>query len=518
MSLFNEIIKHSTQNFAKGGENLVAESKTITNESKEYDDMKKYLKDIQESYKSFKDRRKGFATFGRGSTNPNNDRTSLRDKYTKEQVQKWFSSPDEYEHELRELSSYLYVSKGLYYQMINFYVNLPTLDYVVAPLFEEFDDKKKIKRESNKAKKYCRDVLEKPNLRKILKAVLKDNAFYGYERKSDGTYYIQKLNPNYCRQGRLVGGLPTIEFDFSYFNNNETKLKFYSDEFINHYEDYKNKKANSKWIELNYKRTMCIPLESEDYNFPALTGIFDDLIDRDEFYEYLKDSTEIDTNKLLVQTVPMNDDGEILVPPDIVTAFQDAISDVLPPKVKLVSTPFKLNAENMTQSKMQQNNGISEMENLIASNSGIAQSIISNADAATSIKINLEMNTSYIFSILEKIEVWIKKRLSRLTLKKYPFTIEFLRTTNINKKDMFEMKYKMLSIGGSLSDVISAMGMNPDNYFGLLKMENSSKIKDLLQIPESIYTSSGKDEGGAPTKDNVGDDGEKTRDTDGNDR
>lgn len=491
----------------------MGKEKTEKDIQEEYD-YKQYKRKIQEKYSDLSYiNRMNFASFGRND-NPNIDRTTLRDAYKKEDVMRWFKNPDQYEKELRELSSFLYISKGIYYNMINFYSNIPALDYNVSPSFDDFDDEDKVEREYRKASKYCDDVLEKPNLRKIIKAILKDNAFYGYERKSDGDYFIQKLNPNYCRQGRLIGGQPSIEFDFSYFRIDKDKLRLYPREFVSMYNSYIDDGEN--WRELDYKNTMCIPLESEDYNFPALSGVSDDLIEMDDFYKYLKDSTELETNKLMIMKVPTNDEAEILVPPEVVQTFLQETADVLPKKAKIVGMPFELKAENLTQSKMQQNNGITEMEKLIASDSGISPAILSNASGATGVTTNIEVNSAYVFAIIEKIEVWLKKRLKRLCLNKYPFRVEFSRNTTVNRKEMFDMAHKMLTVGGSLRDIISAKGSNPDNYIGLLQMENMLGIKDLLQIPESIYTSSGKDggQGGAPEKDAVDltDAGEVSRD------
>lgn len=498
---------------------VVPSPKKVQGDFKNYNE---YLQAVQKKYSEFASLKKTFSAWGRSNTNPNIDRTALSSKYKKEDIIKWFTNPDQFEKELRELSSYLYIAKGDYYQRINFLVNLMTLDYVVIPDFIPLmNDKEKIYKEKTKADKYCSDILNKPNIRKTLKAIFKDNAFYGYERKSEGSYYMQKLNPNYCRQGVIRDGMPSIEFDFSYFKDtNEEKLDLYDKEFKRRYNSYKN--GGKQWQELNYMKSMCIPLESEDYNFPAFTGVFDDYINIDDFYQFLKDTTELDTTKLLFLKVPTSDeDAEILVDPDTVSTFVNNTAEVVSDKIKIVGMPFEVHSENLAQSKNQQNNGIKEMENLIGRNSGISQDILSSANSSSGLKINLEVNATYVFAVLEKIQLWVTKRLKHLTQKKYKFKIEFLKTTNINRKEEFEMAYKMLTIGGSLSDVISARGMNPTNYYNLLRMESIDGVKDLLQIPESIYTSSGKsNDGGAPSKDgtDLTDSGEKTKDTDGNDR
>ena len=83
---------------------------------------------------------------------------------------------------------------------------------------------------------------------------------------------------------------------------------------------------------------------------------------------------------------------------------------------------------------------------------------------------------------------------------------------------ILDMYYKLLSIG-TISPVISSMGMNPESYIKILQLENMEGIKDYLQVPSSMHTQpSGDGEGGAPSKgdDEIGDAGEQTRDDDGN--
>lgn len=448
---------------------------------------------------------------------------SLRDNYTKEDVQEWFSNPDKYEDELRDLSRYLYVSKGIYYTAINFYANLPTLDYNVVPMFYNFDetDKSSILNSKQKVADYCDDILDKAVVRGILKAVLKDNCYYGYEIKSGESYYLQRLPNTFCREGKLINGLPSIEFDFSFFDGQEERLAFYPREFATKYDTYKSDK-DQQWQILNHNYTICIPMESDDFNFPALTGIFDDLIDLDDYYKYMKETTALDTEKVVTQKPPMNEDtGQMLVNPDIVQFFQSALASVFDDRFKVVSTPFELDVIDFTKSKTANSgfDGVEKMKSATWNGTGIAKPVFGETDSASGLKVNYEINASFVFAILEKIERWLKQRLKRISTKKYPFKVEFLRTTNVYRKDTFDMHYKLLSVGGALSPLISSMGMNPESYIKILQLENMEGIKDHLRIPESMFTQpSGDNQGGAPSKDDdeIGDAGEQTRDTDGN--
>lgn len=449
---------------------------------------------------------------------------SLRDDYTKEDIKEWFLNPEKYEKELRDLSRYLYISKGIHYTSINFYTNLPTLDYNIVPMFYDFSEKAKpsILNSKQKVAGYCDDVLDKSVVRSIIKAVLKDNCYYGYEIQSGQSYYLQRLPNDFCREGQLVNGLPSIEFDFKFFDGQEDRVEFYPSEFKSKHEAYKEDRK-LQWQRLNHNYTMCIPLETDDFNFPALTGIFDDLLDLDDYYKYMKETTALDTEKVVVQRPTMNEDtGEMLVEPDVVQFFQTALASVFDDRFKVVSTPFALDTIDFTKNKMSNSgfDGVEKMKMATWNGTGIAKPVFGETDSASGLKVNYEINASYVFAIIEKLERWLKQRLPKISTKKYPFKVEFLRTTNVYRKDTFDMHYKLLSVGGALSPLISSMGMSPESYVKILQMENLEGIKDHLHIPDSMFTSSPDDDkkGGAPksSDDEIGDAGEQTRDDDGN--
>lgn len=480
-------------------------------------------KALRDNFEKLKD--KGFRAFSIIGKNNSKEKKfeTLKDTYTKEDIAKWFTNPEEHEKEIRDFSRLLYVSKGMYNVAINYYTNLPTLDYLLIPSFYNMKAKNAILESKNEAHEYCEDILNNVTLRSVLKAVLKDAAYYGYERNGGGSFYLQRLPNDYCREGAIVNGLPSIEFDFSFFDKNEDRLELYEREFNTKYQAYlnnTNKEVDLQWQPLDYNKTICVPLESEDFNFPALTGIFDDLMELDDYYKYMKDATELETSEILIQTPPMDEKtGELLVEPDDFLFFQNAIAEILDEKFKIVSTPFKINHIDFKKGKSGDAgfDGVDKKKDSIWNGAGITKTVFGDADGSTGQKINLEINTAYVFSIVDKIELWANKRLKRVGNSEYPFKVKFLRTTNMYRKEMFDMHKNLLDIGGSIETLISCAGFNPEDYKRLLMLENLEGVKDLLVLPQSIYTQPGdSDNTGRPKSDTVDDAGDKTRDGDGN--
>lgn len=481
------------------------------------------LDKIKASWDNFKE--KGMANFaafgmdGGGAERP----TTLTGDRTKDEVMEWFLNPDDFADEMRDMSRLYYIGNSIYYRTINYYTNLILLDYVLIPDFLEFEesDKEKIIKSKQKVKEYADSILKKPMVRNIIKAVLKDGAYYGYERKEGKVYFFQRLPNEYCREGAIVNGYPSIEFDFKYFDSDEELLELYDSEFTTKYNSYTNG-SEGEWQMLDPVKSLCVPMESEDFNFPALTSLFADLMDLDDYFNYMKQATETDVAKILIQKAPMNEEtGEMLVEPEDILFFQNAIAEILSDKYKVVSTPFDIDSINFTQSRSGDAgfSGVNDMKRKVMDGAGLSKAILGDTDTSTGLKYNHDVAVSFVFAIVEKIESWINFRLKTIASRKHGFKVGYLRTTGNNRNDVFDSMNDLLSIGGSLFYAIAATGMNPDDYMSLVQLENLLGYKDMLELPGSIYTQpGGKESEGRPEQDEVEETGEETRDTDGNDR
>lgn len=483
------------------------------------------IKEIRDKWSEI--RSKGYLNFASvglgGSLSGAEERESLVGDYTKEDVVGWFLNPDDYVDEIRNFSRLYYISSSIYYRTINYYTNLLLLDYVLIPtfFFMEEGDLEAIAKSKEKVAMYCNDIVNKPAMRNIIKAVLKDSYYFGYERKDGGKYYMQRLLNEFCREGGLVNGFPTVEFDFSYFDINPARLDMYDSEFTSKYNAYTNG-TEDKWQPLDPKKTMCIPMESEDFNFPALTSMFTDLIDLDVYYNYMKQATETDISKILIQKAPMNEEtGEMLVEPEDILFFQNAIAEILEDRYKVVSTPFQVDDISFARGKAGDAGftGLDDMKRKVLDGAGLSKAVLGDTDGATGLKYNHEVAVGFVFAIVEKIEAWVNHRIGSIGTRKFGFKVKFLRTTGNSQETVFEVMNKLLSIGGSLYTTISAAGVNPDDYMALVQLENLMGVKDMLSLPQSIHTQSNKDEEGEPGRpkqDEVEDTGEQQIDDDTN--
>lgn len=446
-----------------------------------------------------------FATINSGSLA---GYTGLSVSSEEDSINSLLEEPEGNLEEIRKISDATYRKKGVYFSVIQFLKNLPTLDYTLVPRFAFSEEKADlIMKHYQKVENYCEDILDKPNIRRILQAVLKDGCFFGVER-SDGkkNYYIQRLPNQYCRSGIIIKGLPSTEFDFSFFDDrlDDTVFDLYPPEFKTLYNAYGGD-TYLRWQMLDIDTSMCFLFDMDEVPLPVFTGALNSLAQIDGFYSNLKKSADNDTFMLLNQELPFDkEQGKVKVSRQIATTYHKNFSSLLPDGVNGITSPFPINSIKTTQSKADREMGIDKANKRVNDDLGVTPALFSEATNVSGIKANIEINANMVFSIIEKIETWMRKRLEMETPKSYRFKVKFLPTTNINRSELFALHEKLLNIGGSISPLFSIAGIDPDSYVGLLEMEKLLGIKDKLQIPQSVHTANttDSDTAGRPADEN----------------
>jgi hypothetical protein len=474
-----------------------------------------------------------FASLGEmiATTNP-----KTTTKYSKDDISNYLTNTQTYSSNLRAVSDYFYVSNGIYKNVINSFANLATLDNIILPsaLTLERKSDKSYAGYYDKVNAYAESIDIKLTTREILKSVAKYGGYVAYERNEGSEYYLQSLPLNYCRIKYKVGHDYQLEFNFKYFdkfyNQDELDLAWMSfpPEFKKLYNKYKNdKKSRSpEWQLMDIKRTVCILPDEDEANFvPMFSGMFEALLDNEEMKDMIALGEKLDITKLLVQKVPTDKDGNILMPKDLVQYFHNELKKILPEGANGVTTPMDINDVAFSNSAQSKEELLAKAERGAFVASGWSGGLFADNAGHTGLQMNVEVVTSNIYAILEKIESMFNRRFKTVaSTKTYEFKLQFYRTTNVNVGDNFDRMFKMLSIGGAIEPLISLCGFDPRTYATLLQVETDLGIKDLLVIPQSMHTQNGNqdtqtpsnDKGGNPKKQekDLTNDGAKSRNVD----
>ena len=182
---------------------------------------------------------------------------------TYDQVKSWLKDHNRYNQQIRRTSRELYSANGVYTNVVDYMVSLPTLDKVVysvnreAPEYKQAKEKYLTALRKIKDNQIARDIL--------LKSATEGTCFYYFEsnevaplpayltdldfdkltelNSDDFNCSVIPLPTDYCKIAGRKNSSYIVAFDMSYFdqflsNGLSIKLKRYPAEIRNHYKTY----------------------------------------------------------------------------------------------------------------------------------------------------------------------------------------------------------------------------------------------------------------------------------------
>jgi hypothetical protein len=443
--------------------------------------------------------------------------------YTKEQVEEFLDNPQKNEKQLREISNALYHRVSQYKRTVNYFAKLLTFAYNIEPYGLDIGKQNidKVKKQYIKISEFIELMNLKHEFQKICLVAFREDVFYGYEHMSDDSYFIQRLNSDYCQITSIEDGVYNFAFDFSYFDRDKDKLLIYPPEFESKYNIYK-KDMNQKWQELESKNTICIKVNEDiDYVVPPLAGTFASLYDIEDYKKLKKANGQIGSYKLLVQHIPMKKDSDklndFLIDFDTVMSFHNRSAESLPEEISMITTPMNLEAIDFAKN-MESHEYVAEAETSYWNGTGISQ-LLFGTEKSSSVGLTNSIKTDeqLAFGVLRQLERWVNRRL-KFEYKAFKFRVNMLNITIFNQQEFFENALKSAEFGLPTKSIIcSSLGISPVSISNLAFLENEVLGLNEKLIPlKSSHTGQGGDnpQNGKPTISDkkISDEGLKTRD------
>lgn len=488
--------------------------------------------DDENNLKNYEKKLNDFSFFERilradSGYNYNRDKDIYRTrKYSKEQVLTFLESPEKYQKQLREVGNYFFLTSSHYIRLLAYFDSMLTFDHFIIPNVNYNNLSgtaiEKFKRNYNKSIEYIDNYNIKFTLSYITTILLREGVFYGYERKSENSITIQRLNPDYCEISGKIDDVFVIRFNFSFFNGKENLLKYYPEDFKELYE--KSKKEKQFWQELDEDKAVCFKFDPVNtfYSIPPFSSVFEDISEIGDYKSLKKIKDELENYKLLLQKIPMKDkaqsDKDFLFTLELVAKFHENIKNVVPQGIGVISTPMEMKEYTFEKTKNEVDL-VGQAERRFFNASGTSSTLFNAEDSgANGIERSINVDEAMMFKLLRQFEVFYKKRLRSNVSKTNSFKLSLPDITIYNRSEMLDKAIKTSTYGFPKLFVAACMGMSNSDLVNTLSFEN-----DFLELPDSLIpaTSShvqGNDEGGRPTKSSskLSDEGEKTRDGDKN--
>lgn len=454
-------------------------------------------------------------------------------KYTKDDISDYLADPYRYEDELRRAVVYIYGASSHFRRMIQYFVSLSDLAYVVSPY--KIDPERANKKTVNTNYRKVLNLLSSMNIRtqfpQILTVCLREDTFYGTMHVNGDAVTIQQLPSEYCTITSIEDNVPNVTFNFSYFDTRQDMLDFYPEEFrIKYTELYLKDRIGSRWIELDAPTSFAIKCNNDilDYAIPPFVGILRDLFDLEDYRQLKLSKTALENYAMIVMTLGVNDQGEWTFDYKKAVQFWQNLDAVLPEEIGSILTPMPVEKISFEKSNIGDTDTITEAEQNLFTAAGVPSQIFNNPKAsAGALLLSIKADQAITYGIVKSIEDMLNRYLHYQKYGKN-FKVTFLDVSPFNRKEMGDQYLKACQYGvpmisyycasqGLGQAEIDCMNFLEDDVLGLA--EKFSPLRSSATLSSSDTSSNekavaGNDNGaGAPQKDDgdLTDSGEQSR-------
>ncbi|OUA16673.1 hypothetical protein [Bacillus thuringiensis] len=430
-------------------------------------------------------------------------------KFSKDDVRTWLENPYKNQDKLIEASRYLYTFSPQYNRLVQYFSNLLMWAFIIEPYDIDADkmksNKVKIMKDYNKAIRIVENMNIRHEFSKIMRHIMREDVFYGYEHEVGNSYYIQKLPTNYCRISAVEDGAYSFEFDFSYFDGRKGSINLYADEFKEKYALYKRDKMNRRWQNLETYKTICIKANADlEFALPPFYATFESIYDIDIAKKMRDTKEELGNYKVMVQKLPMRKDSDInndfAIDYETMMQFHNQVCKVVPKQVGVITSPMEIDEFKFEEQKADSDK-IAKTERDLFNGFGVSQALF-NAEKlnAGSLAMSIKTDEMIVFNIARQFERWLNRKLKN-RVKNFKATI--LDVTYFNKDEVFESALKAAQFGMPTASIACAtQGITQSSMLNLSFLENEVlNLHDKLVPLASSHTQS-KEDGQKSDKDN----------------
>ena len=486
---------------------------------------------------------------------------TITSAFTPEEIKMIIKDPITNHSLTRKLAMFVYNSEGVVTNAIDYMVSMPCLDRVIYGKKRLFH-----KTKLNNNKDLMLSTLESINDKQFIRDVLftdmnEGTSFYYFETTSkqvDRTKFMRDydvenimeicdlglnavmipLPYEYCKIVGRKNGRNVIAFNLRYFDNYEgdektRKLRKYPSEISNAYSVWeKGNKSSSNWVVLNNDHTIAHKIKckiSEPWGRPLAIAAISDILYQDEFVDTKRNVLREINSQVVVQTFPEGQNkGSCALTKTQQQDQHDKVKQAVMTKNNRGGTTFvsvaagtKLDALDISNTDIFDEKNESDLTDKIAMDLGMAAQLLGASSTGTFAggQHNLEMVNAQIYTWIQEIQAELNYVINACIIKdrKNKVEVYYLPTSLVNRQGFFDMMKSLYDVGGSLTMLIAATGINPEVYFSILDEEVENKIFDKY-LPHLTANTISKDDnvGGRPKTNNPSENTVKSQANNGN--
>lgn len=405
---------------------------------------------------------------------------------------------------IRELSRYYYRTNGRYRNAIDTMASLPLYDTVITPIYESGKGSKaQIIKAFYNACAFVEALDIKNTLTRITREWLKSGVYYGILQEYGNRVVVQDLPVEYCRSRyKDFNNLSILEFNIQYFLTNYTDEQLREAALLNFpeliqtgWKKWKAGKLDDPWIMVPASYGGVIFTFAEDQTPLMITAIpelakLKEAVGREE----TRDENEL--YKLLIQRMPIDNDGHLVFELEEVEQIHAGVADMLRDlsTVDVLTTFGETSLENLqdTSAASQANNRLEKYSENAWNALGLS-GLLFNADNSSSLAYVMKRLESIMRTYLNMYDTWVRflinQRFARTGL---VFDFEILPTTVFNLKEYQGQYLQEAQFGYPRMRAGAAFGVKQRDLVSAIDFENEFLNLDEKMVPlMSSYTQTG---------------------------
>ena len=425
-------------------------------------------------------------------------RTKKHTEYTKEEALEIIGSGDS--EELKDLSVSFFYSSGYYRRIMLYYATFLKYTPIIIPHLKEelsLTEPRYKKRYYN-----CLDYFNKLNFEKLCTnfslKVLTEGAYYGLLRENNGKVSIQNLPFEYCRSRfQNYEGLSIVELDLRYFdsirdkNKRDECLKSFPIDVKKAYNTFHNKNGD-RWYTFEPGIGIHFNLCEER---PFMLNVIPAIIDLNEYREIEKAKDKQVLKKVLVQKMPITNDGELVFEPEEVSEMHRGVVGMLKktPEIDVLTSFGDVSLKDMQDTRQTIANNLEKIEKIVYSEAGVTKQVFS-AESNNALQRSIENDMALMMFLAKSYALWLGYILnSRFGDGKISFTAEILPVSYYNTDEYISKTLNMAQYGYSFLIPCVALGINQTEILDIKTLElNLLRLNQKLVPLQSSHTQSGK--------------------------
>ena len=404
---------------------------------------------------------------------------------------------------LREFSRFFYKTNGIYAKLCQYVSFMYRYDwYIVPEIFDETVKEEKILKDFSKILNFLDNSYIKKACGEMALKVLIDGCYYGYIVPSNDSIIIQELPIDYCRTRYSVHGMPAIEFNMAYFDEQFSDINYrmrvlnlFPDEFKKGYVMFKKGQLQqdflgdkSGWFLLTPGLAFKFNLNSS--NIPAFINVIPYLLDLDASQDLDRRKQMQQLLKIIIQKLPLDKNGELVFDVDeardihnnAVAMLQRAIGvDVLTTFADVES--IDMSDKNTTTTR----DDLAKVERTVYNAAGISKNVF-NTEGNLALEKSILEDESTIRNLLLQFIIFFDRIVQdkNSNKKKYAFRFYMLETTQYNYQNMAKLYKEQAQMGHSKILPQIALGHSQSFILNTAHFENNILHLTELMLPNLL--------------------------------